>query len=404
MRSGIFIIIAIGLFVGSFFTFTKALDGTKEGDDSVVVEDQIEDQVKESNIPLSSYVVGEGDTFATILEGWGIDYYEMLDVLEAASSTYDFTRVRLGRELRYSVTDSVLKRLEYDIDTEDMVIVEHDGTAYRAYKESIAYDIEVVTEKGRIEDSLFAAGLRAGIAEETILKVAEIFAWEVDFATEIQKGDTFVFTYEKRYRNGELASSGDVFVGKFITSGKEHYGFYFEAPDGTDGYYNEKGESLIRQFLKAPLTYSRITSGFTYARFHPTLGRNTKHLAIDYAAPLGTPILSTADGTVTFAGYNGGYGNFVVVHHNDTYTTRYAHLNSYARGIRNGTKVEQGQVIGYVGSTGFSTGPHLHYEIMENGQLVNPLTIELPAGDPLPEEHRGAFEGKIGEYKPGLDG
>lgn len=403
MRNYIYILIGIALCVGSFFAFTSVLDGSnkihaEEETTDVVVEEPIEQKVQ-----LNSYIVQDGDTFATILEEWGIDYSDMLGILDVASSTYDFTRVRVGRELRYKASGGIVHMLEYDMDTEEMVIVEHDGSNYKVHAKDIEYDVEVVTEKGVIESSLFAAGLDAGISDETMLKVAEMFAWEVDFATEIQKGDSFVFTYEKRKRNGKIASSGDIFAGRFITSGREHYGFYFEPENGDGGYYNELGESLIRQFLKAPLTYSRITSGFSYARFHPALGRTTTHLAIDYGAPLGTPILATADGVVNRASYNGGYGNFVSIRHNGTYTTRYAHLNTYAKGIRNGTVVKQGQIIGYVGSTGFSTGPHLHYEIMENGQLVNPLTIELPAGDPIEEEHRADFEAIVAKYKPILD-
>lgn len=392
------ILLLLVLFGGAFYLFNN-----KESEEVVSGTVFEEEEIVEPELWLDTYTVSDGDTFATILEGWGIAYQTMLTILDTASTTYDFTRVRVGRDLRYKTTEGILNYLEYDMDTETMVVVEHGDGGYRAYEKDIEYEIERVVAKGSIETSLFEAALDVGVSEEAIIRVAEVFAWEIDFATEIQKGDTFAFVYEKRKRNGKDAPSGHIFAGKFITSGEVHYGYYFSAPDGEDGYYNEVGESLVRQFLKAPLSYSRITSGYTYARFHPTLGQGMPHRAIDYAAPFGTPIMSTADGTVTFAGWNGGYGNFVVVHHNDTYTTRYAHLSSYARGIRNGTKVVQSQVIGYVGSTGFSTGPHLHYEIMQNGNLVNPLTIDLPAGEPLKDEFKSNFEAVIAEFKPILD-
>jgi len=149
---------------------------------------------------------------------------------------------------------------------------------------------------------------------------------------------------------------------------------------------------MIKQFLKAPLKYKYISSGYTYARFHPVTHRNTPHLAIDYAASIGTPVMAVGDGTVTSAGWNGGFGNYIDIHHNSTYSTQYAHLSAYARGITRGAKVTQGQVIGYVGSTGWSTGPHLHYQIKKFGSLVNPMTIELPPGEPVAEEKQAEFE------------
>jgi len=180
----------------------------------------------------------------------------------------------------------------------------------------------------------------------------------------------------------------------------KHQAYRFVDSNEKEGYYDEKGNSLVRQFLRAPLHYSRITSGFAYARFHPILGKNTPHRAIDYAAPVGTPIMATADGTVTFAGWSTiGYGNFIDVKHNGIYSTQYAHLSRFGKGIKAGAHVQQGQIIGYVGSTGYSTGPHLHYQIKKNGHLVNPLEIELPAGDPIPEDQKEAFQKFIEPYK-----
>ncbi len=366
-------------------------------------QETITEQIIEPELSLESYIIQEGDTFATIFESFGIGYSDMLAILDVSSSTYDFTSVRLGRELRYNISEGILNRLEYDIDTEEMAIVEYIGDEYQSYREDIEYKIEQVVAKNSIESSLFESAAGAGVDEATILDLAAILAWEIDFATEIQEGDSYIFVYDKRYRDGELGPSGFIHAIKFITSGREHYGFYFESDDGeVKGYFNEKGESLIKQFLKAPLRFSRITSGYSYARFHPSLGRTTPHRAIDYGAPLGTPIMTVGDGTVTFVGWNGGYGKMVTVHHNDVYTTRYAHMTSYAKGIKNGTRVEQGDIIGYVGSTGFSTGPHLHYEIKKHGTLVNPLKIELPSGDPIPEQYLGDFEAKKAKFMPFL--
>jgi murein DD-endopeptidase MepM/ murein hydrolase activator NlpD len=243
-----------------------------------------------------------------------------------------------------------------------------------------------------LNSSLYVSALEIDTPEATILAFAEIFGWTVDFATQVQTGDSFEILYEKRYRDGADAGVGRVLAGSFTNVGEKFDGYLFENEEGNPAYYSSEGEAMIKQFLKAPLAYNRITSGFTYSRFHPTQGTNMPHRAIDYAAPRGTPIRAVGDGTIRRAGWNGGYGIAIDIHHNDIYDTRYAHLSSLAKGIRSGVRVTQGQVIGYVGTTGWSTGNHLHYEIHKFGTPVNPLQIDLPPGDPVAEDKREEFE------------
>jgi len=207
----------------------------------------------------------------------------------------------------------------------------------------------------------------------------------------VQTGDSFVVVYEKRTRQGQDAGVGRIHVASFTNVGETTYAYRYTDSAGEPGYYDGEGSSLIRPFLKAPLSYNRISSGFTYARFDPITSRLGTHRAIDYAAPIGTPILAVGNGTITFMGWNGPYGNYIDIHHNDTYQTQYAHLSAFAKGLGKGSKVEQGQVIGYVGSTGHSTGPHLHYQVKVNGTLVNPLEIEFPKGESLTEDELPAF-------------
>ncbi|MBU2542058.1 peptidoglycan DD-metalloendopeptidase family protein [Patescibacteria group bacterium] len=317
----------------------------------------------------------------------------MLSILDSTSSTYDFTSIRLGQPLRFAYDDlGQLKYFDYEKDKEEIVRVSLENGEYKCEKIPIEYEIKTKKLSGIIEESLWLSGLEAGLTEELILEFADVFAWTVDFSVEVRKGDSFKVLFEERYRDGEYVGINKVLAGSFVNDGKEYKAYLFEDVDGKPAYYNEAGEAMIKQFLKAPLRYNRITSGYTYARFHPVTQRTGPHLAIDYAAVIGTPVMAVGDGTVVSAGWNGGYGNYIDIHHNDVYSTQYAHLSAYAKGIKYGAKVTQGQVIGYVGSTGWSTGPHLHYQIKKYGTLVNPMDIELPAGDPVPEEKRGEFE------------
>lgn len=347
---------------------------------------------------IRTHEVVDGDTITSILQEFGYSYQDGLDLVEASKDIYDFTSIRLGKPFRQVSLEGVTLRVEYDINSEEMVIVHVNETPWRIERLPIPYDIETAEAKATIHGSLFGAGLNAGLSEAGVLSLAEVFAWNIDFATQVQDGDEFKVIYEKRTRFGESAGEGRVLAASFTNSGETYRAFWF-APEGKDGgYYDEEGNSLVRQFLKAPLTFSRITSGFTYARFHPVLNKNTPHRAIDYAAPIGTPVLATADGTIIFAGWNTvGYGNFVNIKHNSTYQTNYAHLSKIL--VKNGEHVKQGEVIGLVGSTGFSTGPHLHYEMKINGELVNPLEVQLPAGASIGEEDRAAFDELVERYE-----
>ncbi|HBB38026.1 MAG TPA: hypothetical protein DEP63_00545 [Candidatus Magasanikbacteria bacterium] len=294
--------------------------------------------------------------------------------------------------------DGLFDAIVYDINSEEQaVITKNDAGDFVVTKQDIAYDVTEEHVHGTIEASLFVDGNKAGLEDRTILALADVFAWEIDFATVIQPGDSFDLLYEKRTRDGAAAPAGDILAARFVNRGKEYTAVRFVDPDGGIGYYANDGTSLQKPFLKAPLAYSRISSGYSNARFHPVTQSTAPHLAIDYAAPMGTAILSTGDGVVTTARYTGGYGNFISIHHNDTWVTQYAHLSRYA--VSAGDRVEQGQIIGYVGSTGWSTGPHLHYEMVKNGTKVNPLNVELPAGDPIPDEWRAAFDEQKNAYR-----
>lgn len=385
------LVASIGGTIMLFHSDTSLADKPQEVD-TLLVEDTSSVVVPKAPL-LDTYTVQEGDTFAAIFEKQGLGYSDMLALVSDTEDVYDFTRVRVGNDLRFLIEADQLVRLEYDIDSNDMAVVTYEAGSYEADIVAIPYDIERVVARGTIDSSLFLAGAKAGLHDKTILDVADIFAWSVDFVRNIREGDEFAVLYEKRFRNGEEALPGKVLAVEFVNAGKQHTGFAFADDDGDVSYYAADGSSLIKQFLKAPLKYSKITSGYSLGRLHPVLGINIPHKAIDYAAPVGTPVYATADGVINYAGWRTqGFGNFIRIHHNSSYSTEYSHLNGIADGITPGVAVSQGDLIGYVGSTGYSTGAHLDYAMFKNGEAINPLTVDLPSGEPVSEEKRAEFD------------
>lgn len=343
---------------------------------------------------IVKYKVEAGDTWENIMKKLDLSWELGLKVYESSKSAHNLASLSIGNEFRFifSQDGARLKVLEYDIDDEKILRIEGgEGFEFSAKEEPILYDIKLVTKRGVIEKSLFETAQEEEIPPAVILDMAWIFSWDIDFASSVQPSDSFSVLYEERYRDGQLAKPGKVLAVKFTNSGKDFYAVYYKNPEGRGSYYNQDGRELRRQFLRSPLDYKRITSGFSYSRFHPILNTFTTHRAIDYAADTGTPVSATAHGTVTYVGWKGGNGNFIEVKHANGYSSGYAHLSAYAKGIKIGAKVTQNQVIGFVGSTGLSTGPHLHYEMRKNGTLINPLSLDLPPGDIMKEEYREEF-------------
>jgi murein DD-endopeptidase MepM/ murein hydrolase activator NlpD len=270
-------------------------------------------------------------------------------------------------------------------------------------------DTAVLT--GAVESSLYAAlleGEGSGVPSDERERVADllaerIFAWQVDFSRDLRRGDQFRILYERMVRPDGTARSGRVLGVQFSINGRDYEAYAFELPDGSTDYYDREGESLRRAFLRAPLEFRRISSAFSTGRFHPVLKKKRPHHGIDYAASSGTPVRAVGDAVVRKAGWGGGYGNMVELRHKRGYVTRYAHLKGFARGIRAGTRVRQGDLIGYVGSTGMSTGPHLHYEFHMDGRPVNPNSVKFITGDPVPRRHRDSFRAEVDAQIAALD-
>ena len=286
-----------------------------------------------------------------------------------------------------------LQALHYEIDPETYIMVERDNDELIAREHKHVIETRVAHAEGTIDSSLFLAANEANISENVIMELAGIFGWDIDFALDIRKGDSFKLLYEEIYRNGEKIKDGEILAAEFINDGDIYRAVRYTNPETSRSeYYTPEGKSMRKEFLRTPVNFARISSRFTTKRYHPVLHKVRSHKGVDYAAKTGTPIRAAGDGKVIFKGKKGGYGRVVIIQHGSKYTTLYAHLNSYNKKIGVGKKVKQGQTIAYVGKSGLATGPHLHYEFRVNGVHRNPLTVKLPSSGPVPERYMADFE------------
>ena len=348
--------------------------------------------------------VPAGVTFAALMAQMGVATDTSMAIFEAAKPAYDLSKIVSGREMAlvYATTEGwPLKRLAYYINADERLVAERDPEpveGWRARVEPTPYEIKERTAGGAIATSLYEAIVAASIDERLALAVAEMFAWQIDFAADIRADDTFQVIYEERYLDGRYAMPGKILAAEFINDGVGFRGYYFEESHTKAGHYDENGTSLQKMFLKSPLQYKYISSGYSYGRVNPITKEISPHRGIDYAAPAGTPAVSVGDGTIVQAGWNGGYGISVKVRHNETYQTLYGHFSRLAKGIARGARVTQGQVIGYAGETGEATGPHLHYEMYKFGERVNPFKVEIPDGGAVAEADTKAFQEAIARF------
>lgn len=342
--------------------------------------------------------IRRGDTLVGLLERMGVNTAGLATFLGQDKTARNLVNLRAGRVLTVQQTaDGDLQWLRYksgiDEDSQESILIQKLNGQFVSKLESVNFEKQIVFRSGRIESSLFAAADKAGMPDSVAIQLTEIFGSDIDFHRELQKGDEFKVVYEDLTLEGRSARSGRVLAVEFVNNNKPYKAYWF-APSGNRnaGYYNEEGRSLKKSFLRSPLAFSRISSGFTPRRFHPIQQRWKAHNGVDYAAPTGTPIMATASGTVKFSGWQNGYGNFVEIQHHSGYSTAYAHLSRFGKGVKVGQKVEQGDVIGYVGATGWATGPHLHYEFRVNRVPKNPLSITVAQAEPLDRNSFGEFK------------
>lgn len=367
------------------------------------------DQVVVSEAKIPAFVpdkdtrylkVPESTTFGELMTEQGVAPGVSAAIYEAAIDIYDFSVVKPGRRLDLKYQDQNLVKLVYDIDDWKQVVVELQADKWVAFKQDINYVIEKKLASGTVVSSLYEAALAVGLDEGLVIELAEAFGSTIDFSMEVQSGDTFKVLYEGRSRDGEVAKPGRVLAAEFVNGGKAYQLYLWTNKDGKDGYYDEEGRASLKRFLRAPVAFRYISSGYTnnaryvggqYQRF------TANHLAIDYAATHGTPIRAVGDGRVSFAGWKNGYGNVVTIRHDSTYSTTYGHMSKIL--VKAGQSVSQSETIGKVGSTGFSTGPHVHFEMIKNGVKINPLQEVQPPSAPLAQEEIAEFNKARDSYR-----
>ena len=329
-----------------------------------------------------------GDTVASLLTRLGIDDAAVLDFLRATpAAAAIFSQMSPGKNVTARVDgDGTLSSLVFPLNggNDRALIVERDSTDELTVTESaLPLEKRVLMKSAQIRYSLFGASDAADIPDSVATQLADIFGGDIDFHRDIRKGDRFSVVYEAISHLGRMVRTGRILAAEFVNDGRTYRAVWFEDEDGKGGYYTADGKNIRKAFLRSPLEFSRITSGFSASRFHPILHTQRAHTGVDYGAPVGTRVKATGDGVVEFVGSQGGYGKVVMLRHQSQYMTVYGHLSGFANGLRRGSRVAQGEVIGFVGATGMATGPHLHYEFRVNGVHRNPLAVVLPEAPAL---------------------
>ncbi len=336
--------------------------------------------------------VKSGDSLSVLFDRAKIKPVQLLELMKL-SNARELKRIHPGDIIKVIRNDEgKLLALNYQIDGIRYLQVERDNDELSAKILKHHIEVRSAYASGEIESSLFLSSAKAGLSQNTTMELANVFGWDIDFALDIRKGDKFTVIYEQRFKNGIKIKDGNILAAEFVNQGKVFRALRYNDPvTNYTGYYSPDGHSLRKAFLRSPVKFSRISSRFTTKRYHPILHRFRSHKGVDYAAGRGTPIRASGDGKVIYKGNKGGYGRTVIIKHGSRYTTLYAHMNSYNRKIRSGKRVKQGQVIGYVGSSGLASGPHLHYEFRVNGVHRNPLTVKFPSTKPIPKRYRDNF-------------
>ncbi len=329
-------------------------------------------------------IVGRNDTLDAIFRrlAWAKADLAAIRNLPGIRQSLDF--LKPGDAIRVThLNDGGIEELSRKVsETETLKVVRGDG-GFAAQIINDPVQTRIRTASATIDSSLFQAAEAAEISDLVALKLANVFAWDIDFVLDIREGDRFTAVYEQVYQDGRYLRDGEVLAAEFVNAGKVYRAIRFTAEDGSTGYYTPDGKPMRKAFLRAPVDFTRVSSGFNTARLHPVLNIIRGHMGTDYAAPTGTPVHAAGDGRVNFEGIRGGYGKSIVLAHGSGVSTLYGHLSRFAKNLRTGAHVTQGDVIGYVGMTGLATGPHLHYEFLMNGVHMNPQTVRLPGAEPL---------------------
>ncbi len=337
--------------------------------------------------------VMQGDSLSRIFSRSGLSAQELHRVTSDKTSADYLKKIFPGETIKLRVDEDQLAELVYDYEiNKSLHIVRSETGELRSELIEIPLETRITHATATINDSLFLSAQSVGMSDAVTMELSNIFGWDIDFALDIRQGDSFTAIYEEVYLHGEKVRDGNIVAAEFINQGETYKAIRYTSPDNRTDYYTPEGDSMRKAFLRTPVAFSRISSRFDLRRKHPVLNRIRAHKGVDYAAPTGTPIKATGDGKIVHRGDKGGYGKTIVIQHGNTYSTLYAHMSSYKSGLKVGSRVKQGQTIGFVGSSGLATGPHLHYELQVNGVHRNPLTVKLPNAEPLPKQYMDDFK------------
>lgn len=395
----LFIILSFSLFL--ILSFLSKKESFLQQDISPIQDLQEES----SSLKVDKKTILKGMTLTDLLAPYHFSPADIHELQTKVKPVYDLSRIKAGHEFRICTSQQGdFISLEYDIDDKNYLLIKKEEGEFKAEIIKIPYKNSTVMVWGTINDNLISAVREEEESVQLALNLADLFAWDIDFSYDIRKGDSFKIIFENRYREGEFVGYGNILAAEFTNQGKTFQAFRYTYPDTDESdHFDLEGNSLRKEFLKSPIRYTRITSRFSHRRLHPIRKVFRPHYGVDYAAPVGTPVQATADGTVVYVGRRGSSGRMIHIRHNNRYETMYLHLRGYARGIRKGARIRGGQTIASVGSSGESTGPHLDYRIKKDGRYINPLTFNPPSVEPLKTEFLEDFKKKASSYRLCLD-
>ncbi len=338
---------------------------------------EIQDQ--QPAAPLwKEFTIQNGDNLSILFKRAGLNDRSIYELFSDAKDAKNLRSIRPGQKMVFLVENGQLQGLNYVIDELNSLSFTRGDKGFAAKEIALKPDVKYAFRQASIDSSLYMAGKRAGMPSNLTMELANIFGWDIDFALDIKKGDSFKVMYEEQFLEGKRIGTGKIIAAEFTNGGKPFKAVRYTDKQGASNYYTPDGRGMHKAFLRSPIEFARISSHFSLNRKHPVLHIIRAHKGTDYAAVRGTPIRSTGNGKVAFAGRKNGFGNTVIIQHGQGIETLYAHMNSFAKGVRSGSRVTQGDIIGYVGSTGLASAPHLHYEFHVNGQVRNPVTVPLP--------------------------
>ncbi len=383
LLSGVLVLLMLAL---------TSIQGNASRDDTPILhEEWLEPVLQVANQHDDKVVVSPGDTAGKLLTTLGFSANQVAAMIKASAKVYPLSKIHVGHLFK-KVGQGDKTRVIYQVDAGRELVLRQQGDTWQAQMMPRTVFTRTSMVEGSIQDSLFYDAAKVGLDDALTMKLVDIFAWDIDFVRDLRKGDAFKVLYEESFDDAGKRVDYTILSAEFINRGHVYTAIRYTDKKGNIEYYDENGRNLRKTYLKAPVRYSRISSRFTTSRKHPVLGYTRAHRGVDYAAKTGTPIHAIGDGKVVYKGWKGGYGRFIEIRHtNGIHSTAYAHMSRYARGIRKGSYVKQGQVIGYVGMSGLATGPHLHFEFRSRGRAVNPLTVKHKAAKPVPKAELTAF-------------